>query len=184
MKRSIFTRLLQKVLKGGDFGPFAEDSSCSSPWMPRGKLPTQWWRMWGAVFVFFHGRSFHFRGYEWIWYTTVLIIWIICIHFSFLPTQTHKSNAILWRDFQCLAGCLLTLSKVLLPNQQMFMNSPSETTIWQFAWESRISWCQEFLRWGWLVLRASNGPSPWCLHQRGAEKICWKQHFEELMKGE
>lgn len=119
---------------------------------------------------------FQFRGYEWIWFMIYNFIDHLYFHVSFLPTQTpHKSNTTLWSDFLCLAGCFFNHHLQGSPTKSANFR---EFTIWD------SSWCQEFLRWWWLGLRASTGPSPWCLHRRCAEKICWKRNFEELTKRE
>ena len=93
MKSSMFYPFFHP-LKGGWFWPGkAEDSSCSSPWMPRGKLPTQWWRMWGAarwVLLVFFFSSGDMNGYD-SWYITLLIICIFMCHFSLLKHHTSQT---------------------------------------------------------------------------------------------
>ena len=82
-----------------------------------------------ALRFFFHGRSFHFRRYDIQLYRSFVYI----CHFSLLHTQV-KDHILMRFPMLGDAGCLLTItSKVLLPNQQVFMNSPFETAIWQFA---------------------------------------------------
>lgn len=68
------------------------------------------------------------NGYD-SWYITLLIICIFMCHFSLLKHHTsqtphYEAISYAWQDV-----FLIITSKVLLPNQQIFVNSPSETAL-------------------------------------------------------
>ena len=170
-------------LKGGWFWPVKpEDSSCSSPWMPRGKLPTQWWRMRGSGPGYMDvsknrgtpkwmvkimenpiemgdlGVPLFLETSIWFMiYNSIDHLYFLC-HFSLL--KTHKSNATLRSDFLCLAGCFF--------NHHLQGSLSKSANFHEFTiWDNLMSGIPS-------MMTAGSESVHWSQSMMLAPTLCWK----------